>query len=46
MRRGRELNLPLYRFLREPLVQRFGQAWYDELCEVANELERLAKSGE
>lgn len=46
VRRGRELNLPLYRFLREPLVQRFGQAWYDELCEVANELERLAKSGE
>ena len=46
VRRGRELNLPLYRFLREPLVQHFGQAWYNELCEVANELERLAQSGE
>lgn len=33
--RGRELGMPVYRFLREPLVRRFGQAWYDELCEVA-----------
>lgn len=41
VRRGRELNMPLYRFLREPLVKRFGQAWYDELCEVADELERM-----
>lgn len=24
---------PLYQYLREPLVRRFGQAWYDELLE-------------
>ena len=34
-KRGQELNLPLYRFLREPLIRRFGEAWYNELCEVA-----------
>jgi hypothetical protein len=30
--------MPVYRFLRELLVRRFGQAWYDELCEVAAQL--------
>ncbi|MCR4994285.1 MAG: DUF3109 family protein [Bacteroidales bacterium] len=39
IRKGREENLRLYQFLREPLIRRFGQAWYDELCEVAHELE-------
>ena len=34
-RKGRQLHLPVYRFLREPLVRRFGQSWYDELCQVA-----------
>ena len=33
--KGKALNLPVYRFLKEPLIRRFGQAWYDELCEVA-----------
>lgn len=37
---GRKLNLPLYRFLREPLIRRFGEAWYRELCDVADELRR------
>jgi len=36
--RGRELQLPLYKFLREPLIRRFGQAWYDELEQVVSEL--------
>ncbi len=30
--KGRELQMPVYVFLREPLIRRFGQAWYDELC--------------
>ena len=34
-RLGRELKLPLYRFLKGPLIRRFGQAWYDELDEAA-----------
>ena len=33
--RGRELGIPVYRFLREPLVRRFGEQWYAELAEVA-----------
>ena len=33
--RGRELNMPVYRFLREPLIRRFGVAWYKELCQVS-----------
>lgn len=36
-RRGRELQLPVYRFLREPLIRRFGLAWYKELETVAAE---------
>ena len=36
--KGRQLHLPLYRFLREPLVRRFGQEWYDELVALAKEL--------
>jgi hypothetical protein len=38
VRKGRELHLPVYRFLEGPLVRRFGQEWYDELCVLAQEL--------
>lgn len=41
VRKGRELDLPVYRFLEGPLVRRFGQAWYDELCEVARVVEQM-----
>lgn len=33
--KGRTENIPVYRFLREPLIRRFGEAWYAELCEIA-----------
>ena len=33
-------STPVYAFLREPLVRRFGQEWYDELCAVADELKK------
>lgn len=36
--KGKALNLPLYQFLKEPLIRRFGQQWYDELCVVAQQL--------
>ena len=36
--KGRQLHLPLYQFLREPLIRRFGLQWYDELCALAHEL--------
>lgn len=34
---GRKLGAAAYEFLREPLVRRFGQAWYDELRLTARE---------
>lgn len=34
---GHKLHLPLYKFLKEPLVRRFGREWYDELCLTAEE---------
>jgi hypothetical protein len=34
---GKKLHMPLYKFLREPLIRRFGQAWYDELDLTATE---------
>ena len=37
-KKGEELNLPLYKFLKEPLTRRFGAEWYGELCEVAQQL--------
>lgn len=37
VRKGRELQLPVYRFLEGPLTRRFGSGWYAELCEVARE---------
>lgn len=33
--KGKALHLPLYQFLKEPLIRRFGAAWYQELCDVA-----------
>ena len=38
--KGRALHLRVYQFLKDPLVRRFGQAWYDELCAVADDLHR------
>ncbi|MDO5396034.1 MAG: DUF3109 family protein [Bacteroidales bacterium] len=34
---GRRLGLRAYQFLREPLIARFGQEWYDELELTATE---------
>ena len=41
IKKGQELNLPVYKFLEGPLVQRFGQPWYDELCDVASLVQDL-----
>lgn len=40
VKKGRDEHLPIYQFLRDPLIRRFGQEWYDELCEVAAEMGR------
>jgi len=36
--KGIQEDLPLYKFLRDPLIRRFGEAWYEELEEVARML--------
>ena len=38
VKKGKALDLPVYRFLKEPLIRRFGKEWYQELEEVAAEL--------
>lgn len=37
---GRRLQLPVYQFLKEPLIRRFGQAWWDECDIAARELKK------
>ncbi len=37
--KGHELDMPLYVFLKEPLIRRFGAKWYDELCGIAKQLQ-------
>ena len=32
--KGNEKDIRLYEFLREPLIRRFGEAWYQELLDV------------
>ena len=40
---GKKQHMPVYRFLREPLIERFGKEWYDELCWVADEWQKQMK---
>lgn len=28
---GNKLKIPIYKFLKEPLIRKFGQKWYSEL---------------
>lgn len=38
--KGRLLNLPLYKFLKSPLILRFGREWYEELDLAVTELSK------
>ena len=33
---GRKNGVPLYRFLKEPLIRKFGEDWYNEVCDAAD----------
>lgn len=35
-KKGEALDIPVYKFLKGPLVRRFGQEWYDELESIAH----------
>lgn len=37
---GKKENLPVYKFLKEPLVRKFGEEWYKELEVAAEELKK------
>ena len=39
VKKGKQLGLPLYKFLKEPLIKRFGVEWYAELEEVKQALD-------
>ena len=34
---GAELKVPVYKFLKEPLIRKFGAEWYAKLEKIANE---------
>jgi hypothetical protein len=38
---GDKLNVPVYKFLKEPLIRAFGEAYYQELELVAPEIEQI-----
>lgn len=38
VKKGQDMDIPLYLFLKEPLICRFGEDWYQELLEVADML--------
>ena len=40
VKKGRELDLPVYKFLKGPLTRRFGEQWYNELELTAEELKK------
>ena len=40
--KGKAMDVRVYQFLKEPLIRRFGEAWYEELCAVANQLLHLS----
>ena len=37
---GKKLQIPVYKFLKEPLIQKFGQEWWDECDLAAGELKK------
>lgn len=37
---GKELKVPIYRFLKTPLIRKYGEDFYNTLCEAAEEWER------
>ena len=40
---GEQLQIPVYRFLKEPLIRLYGEEWYDKLTEAASLLKKHLK---
>lgn len=43
---GEETNTPVYKFLKVPLLRKFGKNWYNELKLIAREMERRRQEEE
>ncbi len=43
---GKELQVPVYRFLKDPLVRKYGQGWYDELVKTIEQSPARKASGQ
>ncbi len=39
-KKGEEIGLPVYKFLKEPLIRKFGEQWYEELERAAEAYEK------
>jgi hypothetical protein len=37
---GEKLKVPVFRFLKEPLIRKYGEAWFSDLCQAAEELKK------
>lgn len=42
---GNKEGLRIYQFLKEPLIRKFGNTWYNELCIAADEYKEMKKNG-
>lgn len=40
---GRKCGIPVYQFLKEPLIRRFGAEWYEKVCIAAEEIKKMNK---
>lgn len=40
---GKELEVPVYKFLKGPLIRKFGEDWYEELEQVATQWKSQSK---
>lgn len=41
---GKELQIPVYKFLKEPLIRKYGEKWYGELVQAIETTERQNKN--
>lgn len=43
---GNKEGLKIYQFLKTPLIRKFGEAWYNELCIAVDEYKKMKEEGE
>lgn len=42
---GNKKGLKIYQFLKTPLIRKFGEAWYNELCIAVDEYKKMKEEG-